>query len=138
LTFGGHPVSCAVALRNLQIFDDEHIVEHVQEHEEGFQQRLMGLMDDVPIVGDVRGAGYFWAIELVKDQATQARFSRAEAEQLLRGFVAPALYEHGLIARCDDRGDPVIQLAPTLVAGDAELDLITDILRRVLQEAATR
>ncbi|MCU1430198.1 MAG: adenosylmethionine-8-amino-7-oxononanoate aminotransferase, partial [Actinomycetia bacterium] len=138
LTFGGHPVSCAVALRNLQIFDDEHIVEHVQEHEEGFQQRLTGLMDDVPIVGDVRGAGYFWAIELVKDQATQARFSRAEAEQLLRGFVAPALYEHGLIARCDDRGDPVIQLAPTLVAGDAELDLITDILRRVLQEAATR
>jgi adenosylmethionine-8-amino-7-oxononanoate aminotransferase len=138
LTFGGHPVSCAVALRNLQIFDDEHIVEHVQKHEEGFQQRLTGLMDDVPIVGDVRGAGYFWAIELVKDQATQARFSRAEAEQLLRGFVAPALYEHGLIARCDDRGDPVIQLAPTLVAGDAELDLITDILRRVLQEAATR
>src|SRR4051812_1726100 len=119
LTFGGHPVGCAVALRNLQLFDDEDLVGNVTRHEAGFEERLASLIDDVPIVGDVRGAGYFWALELVKDQATEARFTREEAEALLRGHVAPALYEHGLVARCDDRGDPVIQLAPPLIAGDA-------------------
>ena len=138
LTFGGHPVGCAVALRNLQLFDDEDLVGNVTRHEAGFQERLASLIDDVPIVGDVRGAGYFWALELVKDQATEARFTREEAEGLLRGFVAPALYEHGLVARCDDRGDPVIQLAPPLIAGDPELDRIADVLRAVLTEAARR
>jgi adenosylmethionine-8-amino-7-oxononanoate aminotransferase len=138
LTFGGHPVGCAVALRNLQLFDDEDLVGNVGRNEAGFQERLSSLIDDVPIVGDVRGAGYFWALELVKDQATEARFTREEAEGLLRGFVAPALYEHGLVARCDDRGDPVIQLAPPLIAGDAELDRIADVLRTVLTEGARR
>jgi adenosylmethionine-8-amino-7-oxononanoate aminotransferase len=136
LTFGGHPVGCAVALRNLQVFDDEDLVANVQRNEAGFQERLASLMDDVPIVGDVRGAGYFWALELVRDQETQARFTREEAESLLRGFVAPALFERGLVARCDDRGDPVIQLAPPLIAGDAELDEIVGVLRGVLVEAA--
>jgi adenosylmethionine-8-amino-7-oxononanoate aminotransferase len=135
LTFGGHPVGCAVALRNLQLFDDEDIVANVQRHEEGFHERLAALIDDIPIVGDVRGAGYFWALELVRDQETQARFSREDAERLLRGFVAPALFERGLVARCDDRGDPVIQLAPPLIAGDAELDEIVGVLRSVLTEA---
>jgi adenosylmethionine-8-amino-7-oxononanoate aminotransferase len=138
LTFGGHPVGCAVALRNLQVFEDEDLVGNVTRNEAGFQERLLALMDDIPIVGDVRGAGYFWALELVKDQETQARFTREEAEALLRGFVAPALFEQGLIARSDDRGDPVIQLAPPLISGEAELDEITGILRRVLSEAATR
>jgi adenosylmethionine-8-amino-7-oxononanoate aminotransferase len=138
LTFGGHPVGCAVALRNLQVFDDEDLVANVQRHEAGFQERLSSLTDDIPIVGDVRGAGYFWALELVKDQETQARFTRAEAESLLRGFVAPALFDRGLVARCDDRGDPVIQLAPPLIAGDAELDEIVGVLRGVLVEAAAR
>ncbi len=138
ITFGGHPVSCAVALRNLQVFEDEQIVAQVAKREAGFHQRLLALRDEVPLIGDVRGAGYFWALELVKDQASGARFSREEAEGLLRGFVAPALFEQGLIARCDDRGDPVIQLAPPLVAGERELDEITDILRRVLLEATRR
>jgi adenosylmethionine-8-amino-7-oxononanoate aminotransferase len=136
LTFGGHPVSCAVALRNLQIFEDEDLIGHVQRHEAGFRDRLTGLLDDIAIVGDVRGAGWFWALELVKDQDTQARFTRAETEALLRRNVAPQLFDRGLIARTDDRGDPVIQLAPTLVAGDKELDRITDVLRDVLASAA--
>jgi adenosylmethionine-8-amino-7-oxononanoate aminotransferase len=137
LTFGGHPVGCAVALRNLQVFDDEDLVGHVARQEPGFRERL-GTLFDIPIVGDVRGAGYFWAIELVKDQETAARFTREEAEALLRGDVAPALFDAGLIARCDDRGDPVIQLAPPLIAGDAELDEIVAILRTVLTKAAQR
>jgi adenosylmethionine-8-amino-7-oxononanoate aminotransferase len=138
LTFGGHPVGCAVALRNLQILEDEDLPGNVARNEAGFHERLASLVDDVPIVGDVRGAGYFWAIELVKDQETAARFTREEAEGLLRGFVAPALYEQGLVARTDDRGDPVIQLAPPLIAGERELDRIADVLRGVLTEAAAR
>jgi adenosylmethionine-8-amino-7-oxononanoate aminotransferase len=138
LTFAGHPVSCAVALANLQIFADEELNARVARHEDGFRERLVALMDDIPIVGNVRGAGYFWALELVKDQETASRFTSAETEALLRGFIAPALYDAGLIARTDDRGDPVIQLAPPLIAGDRELDEITHVLRTVLSEAAAR
>jgi adenosylmethionine-8-amino-7-oxononanoate aminotransferase len=137
ITFGGHPVSCAVALRNLQILDDEALFERVRSEESGFEERLVGLYD-LPIVGDVRGAGFFWAIELVKDQATQARFTREEVGELLRGFVAPALYDAGLICRADDRGDPVIQLSPPLVMTGEQLDEVESILRRVLTEAARR
>ena len=137
LTFGGHPVSCAVALENLRIFDEEDLVGHVQRHEQGFRERMEGLLD-IPIVGDVRGAGWFWALELVKDQATAERFTREEAESLLRGFVAPATYDAGLICRTDDRGDPVVQLAPTLVTGEAELDFIESVLRSVLTKASEK
>jgi len=137
VTFGGHPVSCAVALRNLQVFEDEGLVENVRAHERGFEERLKGLYD-LPIVGDVRGAGYFWAIELVKDQATEERFTRPEVEELLRGFVAPELYDCGLICRADDRGDPVLQFAPPLVSGDAQLDELEAIVRRVLTEATRK
>ncbi|MGQ0826037.1 MAG: aspartate aminotransferase family protein [Actinomycetota bacterium] len=134
LTFGGHPVSCAVALRNLALFDEEDFLGNVRGHEDGFKERLEGLYD-LPIVGDVRGAGWFWAMELVKDQATEQRFTRAEIQEVLKDFIAPAIYDAGLICRTDDRGDPVIQLAPPLIAGDAELDEIEAILRRVLTEA---
>jgi adenosylmethionine-8-amino-7-oxononanoate aminotransferase len=137
ITFAGHPVSCAVALRNLQLFDDEDLLGNVTRHEAGFRERLEGMLD-VPIVGDVRGVGYFYAIELVKDQDTRERFSRPETEALLRGFVAPALHDAGLICRTDDRGDPVLQFAPPLVAGDAQLDEIESIVRGVLTEAAER
>ncbi|HEX5615892.1 MAG TPA: aminotransferase class III-fold pyridoxal phosphate-dependent enzyme, partial [Acidimicrobiia bacterium] len=137
ITFGGHPVSCAVALRNLQIFEDEQLVAHVRAHEQGFEERLKGLYD-LPIVGDVRGAGYFWAVELVKDQATEERFTRPEIEELLRGFIAPELYDAGLICRTDDRGDPVLQFAPPLVSGDAQLDELEAIVRRVLTEATKK
>jgi adenosylmethionine-8-amino-7-oxononanoate aminotransferase len=137
ITFAGHPVSCAVALRNLQIFDDEDLCAGVRQREDAFGERLQGL-DDIPIVGDVRGAGFFWAIELVHDQATAARFSREQVTEMLKGFVAPALYDAGLICRTDDRGDPVIQLSPPLVMTDAQLDEVEAILRRVLTDASAR
>jgi len=137
LTFGGHPVSCAVGLENLAIFEEEDVLGNVTRHEPGFQERLAGLYD-IPIVGDVRGAGYFWAIELVADQETNARFDREKGQALLRGFVAPETFAAGLICRCDDRGDLVVQLSPPLIAGDRELDEIESILRRVLTEAASQ
>jgi adenosylmethionine-8-amino-7-oxononanoate aminotransferase len=137
LTFGGHPVGCAVALANLRVFEDEQLCANVRANEAGFEERLESLYD-VPIVGDVRGAGYFWAIELVKDQATEERFTRPEIEAILKGYIAPALYEAGLICRTDDRGDPVLQFAPPLICGPDHLDEITAIVRKVLTAASTQ
>jgi adenosylmethionine-8-amino-7-oxononanoate aminotransferase len=134
LTFGGHPVSCAVALANLDVFDAEAILAHVRAHEGALETRLREV-GELPIVGDVRGAGYFWALELVKDAGTREPFTRPEGEALLRGFLAPRLLELGLVARTDDRGHPVVQLAPPLVAGPDEFDVIAERLHTALSEA---
>jgi adenosylmethionine-8-amino-7-oxononanoate aminotransferase len=115
----------------------EGIMEHVLEHEDAFRSTL-GQLLDLPIVGDVRGTGFFYAIELVKDKETRETFSPEECESLLRGFLSPALFERGLICRADDRGDPVIQISPPLVAGQAQFDEMTGILGEVLTEAAER
>jgi len=138
ITFGGHPVSCAIALANLDIFEKEDLCGNVQANAPEFEAMLNRVKDDCPIVGDVRGLGYFWALELVRDQDTKAEFSRAECEDLIRGFLSPRLYEEGLICRADDRGDPVIQFAPPLVAGPEELGELERILRKVLTEASNR
>ncbi|MDQ8045934.1 MAG: aspartate aminotransferase family protein [Solirubrobacteraceae bacterium] len=137
ITFAGHPVAAACALANIEIFEREDLNGHVRAHEDAFEQMLLGLRD-IPIVGDVRGAGYFRAIELVKDQDTKESFSDAESEDLLRGFLSGALYAEGLICRADDRGDPVIQLSPPLIAGPEEFEFIEGVLRKVLTQAATR
>jgi adenosylmethionine-8-amino-7-oxononanoate aminotransferase len=135
ITFGGHPVAAAAAMANLDIFEEEDLPGNVRAHEAEFRGLLEGLRD-LPIVGDVRGAGYFHAIELVKDQETKESFDDEESEWLLRGFLSGALYEHGLICRADDRGDPVIQLSPPLIAKSEELQEIEGILRTVLTEAS--
>ncbi len=136
ITFGGHPVMCAIALKNIEIMKREGIVEHVRANEQAFRSTLAQLLD-LPIVGDLRGTGYFWALELVKDKGTRETFSDEECERLLRGYLSNALFEAGLICRADDRGDPVIQISPPLVAGQAEFDEITGILGEVLTEAST-
>lgn len=133
-TFGGHPVSCAVALANFDIFEREGLNAHVQKNEDAFRSTLEKLLD-LPMVGDVRGAGYFYGIELVKDKATKETFDDDEAERLLRGFLSKALFDSGLYCRADDRGDPVIQLAPPLTIEQAHFDEIEQILRSVLTEA---
>jgi adenosylmethionine-8-amino-7-oxononanoate aminotransferase len=134
ITFGGHPVMCAIALKNIEIMKRERILEHVRENEEALQATLSQLLD-LPIVGDVRGTGFFWAIELVKDKDTRETFSDEECERLLRGYLSDALWDAGMICRADDRGDPVIQISPPLVAGQAEFDEITGILGEVLSGA---
>jgi adenosylmethionine-8-amino-7-oxononanoate aminotransferase len=137
LTFGGHPVAAAAALANLDIFEREDLCGHVRAKEDEFKAKLDSL-SDIPIVGDVRGAGFFYAIELVKDRETKEGFSDEESESLLRGFMSGALYERGLICRADDRGDPVIQLSPPLVADTEQFEEIESILRSVLTEAAEK
>ncbi|MDQ3122663.1 MAG: aspartate aminotransferase family protein [Actinomycetota bacterium] len=134
ITFGGHPTMCAIALKNIEIMKREGIVEHVRESEDAFRATLSQLLD-LPIVGDLRGTGFFYAIELVKDRDTREGFTEQECEQLMRGFLSDALFDAGLICRADDRGDPVIQISPPLVAGEAEFDEIVRILGEVLTEA---
>ena len=138
ITFGGHPVAAAVALKNLEIMVEEKVVENVAANEGYFRSRLEELKDRHVCIGDVRGAGYFMAMELVKDKDTRASFSEQESEDLLRGFLTNRLLQEGLICRADDRGDPVIQLSPPLIATRPQLDEMTDVLDRVLTEVDRR
>ncbi len=134
-TWAGHPVSCAIGLKALEILETEHVLENVQANEAYFHDSLEALKD-IPIVGDVRGAGYFWGVELVKDQETKGSWTGEEAERLLRGYVSPEMFRRGLICRSDDRGDPVVQLAPPLISTREDIDLMVGILREVFTGAA--
>ena len=137
ITFGGHPVQSAIALANIEIMRRERIVENVAANEAAFRATLAPLLE-LPIAGDLRGAGYFYAIELVKDKETRETFDAEESESLLRGFISNRFLEKGLICRADDRGDPVIQISPPLIAGQAEFDKIAGILGDVMTEAWDR
>ena len=138
ITFGGHPVgerrsrsrtsrSCSASASSSTS----------PSRRRAFRDQLATLLD-LDIVGDLRGAGYLWALELVKDKETRETFTDDESETLLRGFLSPQLFEHGLICRADDRGDPVVQISPPLVAGQQEFAEIVGILGEVLTEAWKR
>jgi adenosylmethionine-8-amino-7-oxononanoate aminotransferase len=134
-TWSGHPVSCAISLKVLDIIEQEGVIENVQKNESYFRDSLEGLKD-IPIVGDVRGTGYFWGIELVKDQATKETWAGDDAERLLRGYVSPEMFRRGLICRSDDRGDPVVQLAPPLISTREDIDFMAGVLREVFTGAS--
>jgi adenosylmethionine-8-amino-7-oxononanoate aminotransferase len=136
-TFGGHPVSAAVAMANLDIFERDDLNAHVRAHEDAFEAAINRLLD-LPIVGDVRGAGYFWSVELVKDKAKKTTFDADERERLLRGYLPAALYEAGLYCRADDRGDSVVQVAPPLICTEEHFDEMEGILRSVLTDALAK
>jgi len=133
-TYGGHPVSCAVALRNLQIIEEDHLLQNVKDNTAYFRSQLDALLE-LEIVGDVRGGGYFFGVELVKNKETKEIFNDEESDKLVRGFLSPQLYRNGLYCRADDRGEPVIQLAPPLTIGRNEIDEIVKIVRKTLVEA---
>ena len=135
ITFAGHPLSATIALKSIEIFERDSVLENVRALEGYLHERLDELRV-LPIVGDVRGAGFFWAIELVKDEAN-TRFDQAERDRLIRAFLPRRLREAGIIARCDDRGDAVLQIAPPLVSSRELLDDIVDILAEVLADAGT-
>jgi adenosylmethionine-8-amino-7-oxononanoate aminotransferase len=137
ITFGGHPVMSAIALKNIEIMKRDRIVEHVADQQDTFRATLEQLLD-LPIVGDIRGTGFFYAVELVKDKDTRETFDDEECETLLRDFLSPRLFERGLICRADDRGDPVVQISPPLIAGQEEFDQLVSILGDTLAEAWER
>jgi len=134
LTYGGHPVQCLIASKVIEIFKRERVLEHVRENESKLRAALEQLTD-LPIVGDLRGVGYHYGLELVKDKESKESFSPEEADFLIRGHIAPMMFERGLIARFDDREDPVIQITPPCVAGQAEFDFISEVLGEVFAEA---
>ena len=136
-TFAGHPVAAAAAMANLDIFEREDLCGHVMAKEGELRGMLEGLRD-IPIVGDVRGLGYFQSVEMVKDRETKETFTEEECKWLLRDFLDVELYERALICRADDRGEPVIQLAPTLICDSEQIQEIHDVLRPVLEEASRR
>jgi adenosylmethionine-8-amino-7-oxononanoate aminotransferase len=138
ITFGGHPVATAVGLRNIEIMEREDVLGNVRRNEGYFHEQLLGLQSRHAIIGDVRGAGYFKSLELVKNNETRESFSAEECDVLLRGFLSEALFSGGLICRADDRGDPVIQLSPPLIAGPAEIDEAVAVLDEVLPRAEKR
>ena len=138
LTFGGHPVSAAVALANIDVFENEGILENVRANEDAFRAMLDVAARHPDRRRRARGMGYFRAIELVKDRETKETFDDEESEWLLRGFLSGELFERGLICRADDRGDPVIQLSPPLIAGPEQFEEIESVLRPVLEEASER
>lgn len=133
-TFAGHPVSCAVAMANLDIIENENLNQHVLDNQDAFFASLKTL-EDLPMVEDVRGMGYFYGIELMKDTEKDIKFTDEEAEHLLRGFVSLRLADLGLLCRADSRGEPVIQLAPPLIAAPEEFETMTSIIRQTLTEA---
>jgi adenosylmethionine-8-amino-7-oxononanoate aminotransferase len=133
ITFAGHPLCAAIALKNLEIFERDGVLENVRAREPKLKE-LLDSLRELPIVGDVRGAGFFWAVELVKGEDNE-RLTAEERERVLRGFMPGRLREAGLIARADDRGDAVLQIAPPLVADDAVLEEIVGAMREVLADA---
>ena len=137
ITFGGHPIAAAVAMANLDVFENEGLLEHVRENE-GHLRAMLESLRDIEIVGDVRGAGYFHAIELVPDRDTKHHFTREQSETLIRGYLSEEMFRRGLICRADDRGDPVIQFSPPLIAGPEQFEEIEAVLRPVLEEATRR
>jgi adenosylmethionine-8-amino-7-oxononanoate aminotransferase len=137
VTFAGHPVSCAIALANLDVFEKEDLLGNVRANQGAFRATLEKL-NDLPIVGEVRGDGYFYGIEMVKDKATKETFTDDESERLLRGYMSHALFDAGLVCRADDRGDPVIQLSPPLTCTQEHFDEIEQVLRSVLTQAWSR
>jgi len=137
ITFGGHPVGTAIALGAIEIYEREGIMQNVLNNEPKARDLLEGLKD-IPIVGDVRGMGHFFAIEVVKDQGSKEALSEAEAGWLLKDVLSDRLFERGMICRLDDRAEPIVQIAPPLVADMALFEEITDILRDGLSHAAER
>jgi adenosylmethionine-8-amino-7-oxononanoate aminotransferase len=137
ITYGGHPVNAAIALKNLEIMKRERILEHVNEMAPIFRSKLETLLD-LPLVGDVRGEGFFYAIELVSDPETCGSFSEEESATVIKGFISQQLYERGLICRTDDRADPVLMISPPLVAGLDEFDEIVRVIGGVLEDAWPR
>jgi adenosylmethionine-8-amino-7-oxononanoate aminotransferase len=138
ITFGGHPVSCAIALANIAVFEREDLIGHVQRNMSEFRARCQQLVDEHPMLGDLRGDGYFYSLELVKDKETKEPFTPEERDELIKGFLTPRTRELGVYMRFDDRGETCAQFAPPLVAGPAEFEEMIGVLRRVLDEAWDR
>ena len=133
-TFGGHPLSAAIALRALEIIERDKVLDNVRELQGHLASRVESLAE-LPIVGDVRGAGFFYAVELVGD-ADDGAFSDAARNALIAELIPRRLREAGLLARVYNRAAPLVQIAPPLISGRQLIDRIAEIIADTLDEAS--
>jgi adenosylmethionine-8-amino-7-oxononanoate aminotransferase len=133
-TFGGHPVSSAVAIENIDIIEREGLLKNVHDLEGHFGDELNRMAADHPIVKEVRGMGFFWAVEVKPERADGTPLEGEEYEKYFKGVVSKKLLEGGLICRFDDKEDPVIQFSPALIADKEILSKIAGITDNVLTE----
>jgi adenosylmethionine-8-amino-7-oxononanoate aminotransferase len=133
-TFGGHPVSSAVAIENIKIIEREMLLENVYALERHFGDELRRMAEGHPIVKEVRGMGFFWAVELKPERADGTPFREDEYHRYFKGVLSQALLDNGLICRFEDKEDPVIQYSPALVADRELLSRIAEITDSALTE----
>lgn len=135
-TWGGHPVAMAVTLANITAMRDENVIDNVTANEPYFKSRLEGLRDAHDIVNDIRGAGYFYAIELCRSRAEGSMLTAEEAKDHVASLMPRLIAEAGLVIRADDRGEPKLMLSPPLIATRTEIDELIDGVDQVLDRAA--
>jgi len=133
-TFGGHPVSSAVALENIAIMERENLLQNVHDLEGHFGDELRRMAADHPIVKEVRGMGFFWAVEVNPEKADGTPLRGDEYQRYFKGVVSRKLLEGGLICRFDDKDEPVIQFSPALVSDREVLSRIAEITDEALTE----
>jgi adenosylmethionine-8-amino-7-oxononanoate aminotransferase len=133
-TFGGHPVSSAVALENIRIIEREKLLENVHNLEGYFEDELKKMADGHPVVKEVRGMGFFWALEVKAERADGTPLEGDEYQKYFKGVVSRKLLEGGLICRFDDKDEPVIQYSPALIADKEILGRIAEITDDALTE----
>jgi len=140
LTYGGHPAACAAGLANIAIMERENINQKVQDNEAYLNDAFQSLRDH-PYVGDVRGAGFHYTVEMVANKESKnwdgAKVSALDfAHQVLN----PALLKAGIISRCAvDSGDatPLMQFSPPLIISRSEIDSMIGQVRQVLDRELT-
>ncbi|TDC39591.1 aminotransferase class III-fold pyridoxal phosphate-dependent enzyme, partial [Micromonospora sp. KC213] len=134
-TFSGHPLCAAIALRAIEIMERDRILDNVRDNQDRLAERMIALAG-LPIVGDVRGDGFFYAVELTGD-AEGGRFSAARHDALIRDLIPRRMREAGLLARVYDRAEPLLQIAPPLISTPELLDRIVEIIGNTLDEASS-
>ena len=133
-TFGGHPVSSAVALENIAIMERENLLKNVHDLEGHFGDELRRMAADHPVVKEVRGMGFFWAVEVNPEKADGTPLEGDEYQKYFKGVVSRKLLEGGLICRFDDKDEPVIQFSPALISDKEVLSRIAEITDDALTE----
>jgi adenosylmethionine-8-amino-7-oxononanoate aminotransferase len=133
LTFGGHPSSCAASLANIAIMEREDVIGNVRRTEDYFRARLDELLDH-PLVGDVRGAGFHYSLELVTDKDARVWEGELSAAEFVGTKLAPALLDAGILCRAavDHEGTPLIQFSPPLIFSRENIDWLTEQVRAIL------
>ncbi len=135
-TFGGHPVATAVATANIEAMHDEQIMAHVRANEASMRAGFEKLVEAHNIVREVRGTGYFYALELMQDRANGIDLSEGDALSLQQGVLARMVRDAGLLIRPDDRGATMLVFSPPLVADQAVIDDMHHKADQVLTRAA--